>query len=109
MQIYPNYRIDMARGDTLSFALEFEGLGQDLDSAFFTVKTTATDTEPLFQKSLTDGISKVSDDKYLVRIAPDDTSDLDAGEYNFDMQISANGDVFTIMLGVLVLAQDVTF
>lgn len=106
---YPNYQINMVRGDTLSFGLEFEGLGQNLESAFFTVKKNALDEEPLFQKSLGFGISKSEDYKYIVRIAPEDTADLDAGQYPFDLQISANGDVFTIMLGVIVLSQDVTY
>ena len=109
MRNYPNYQINMARGDTLSFGLEFEGLGQDLDSAFMTVKKNALDETPLFQKSLGDGISKTEDYKYIVRVLPEDTEELDAGEYVFDVQITANGDVFTIMLGVLVISQDVTF
>ena len=106
---YPNYQINMARGDTLSFGLEFEGLGQNLDSAFFTVKKNALDEEPIFQKTLSNGITKQEDYVYIVRVAPDDTEDLDAGQYAFDMQVSANGDVYTIMLGVLILSQDVTF
>ena len=94
---YPNYQINMARGDTLSFGLEFEGLGQNLDSAFFTVKKNALDEEPIFQKTLANGITKQEDYVYIVRVAPDDTEDLDAGQYAFDMQVSANGDVYTIM------------
>lgn len=109
MQVYPNYQINMARGDTLSFGLEFSGLGQDLDSAFFTVKKHALDEEPIFQKSFGFGITQDSENTYIVRIAPEDTAELDAGQYAFDLQISANQDVFTIMLGVLVLSQDVTF
>lgn len=108
MRNYPNYQINMARGDTCSFGLEFEGLGQDLDSAFLTVKKNALDESPLFQKSLGEGISKKSDGVYIVRIAPEDTVELDAGQYAFDLQISVNTDVFTIMLGVIILSQDVT-
>ena len=109
MRNYPNYQINMVKGDTLSFGLEFEGLGQNLDSAFMTVKKNALDEEPIFQKSLTNGITKQEDFKYIVRVAPDDTKDLDAGQYAFDVQIGVNGDIFTIMLGVLILSQDVTF
>ena len=108
MKNNPNYQINMVRGDSCSFGLEFEGLGQDLETAFLTVKKNALDTEPLFQKSLGSGISKSDDYKYIVRIAPEDTAELDAGLYSFDVQISVNGDVFTIMLGVIILSQDVT-
>lgn len=109
MRVYPNYQIDMVKGDTLSFGLEFDGLGQDLDTADFTVKVNATDPTALIHKSLGHGITKQEDYKYIIRMDPEDTADLDAGSYNFDVQISANGDVFTIMLGVLILEQDVTW
>ena len=109
MRNYPNYQINMARGDTLSFGLEFEGLGQNLDSAFMTVKKNALDEDFIFQKSLGNGITKKEDYVYIVRVLPEDTAELDAGEYAFDVQITANGDVFTIMLGVLILSQDVTY
>ena len=108
MRNYPNYQINMARGDSCSFGLEFEGLGQDLDTAFLTVKKNALDVEPLFQKSLGAGITKQDSDHYVVRIAPEDTEELDAGQYPFDVQIGVNGDVFTIMLGIIILSQDVT-
>ena len=108
MRNYPNYQIDMVRGDSLSFGLEFEGLGQNLDSADFTVKKDDSDATVLIHKDLTDGISKTEDYKYIVRLAPEDTADLDAGYYHFDMQIGVNSDIFTIMLGILVLEQGVT-
>lgn len=104
-----NYQINMVRGDTLAFGLDFENLDQDLESAFFSVKVNATDDYYIFQKSLENGIYKVADNEYIVRVAPEDTAELDAGNYNFDLQISANGEVFTIMLGIIVLEQDVTW
>jgi hypothetical protein len=108
MRNYPNYQIDMVRGDSLSFGLEFEGLGQNLDSADFTVKKDDSDATVLIHKDLSDGISKTEDYKYIVRLAPEDTADLDAGYYHFDMQVGVNTDIFTIMLGILVLEQGVT-
>lgn len=108
MRNYPNYQIDMVRGDSLSFGLEFEGLGQNLESADFTVKKDDSDATVLIHKDLTDGISKTEDYKYIVRLAPEDTADLDAGYYHFDMQVGVNTDIFTIMLGILVLEQGVT-
>lgn len=104
-----NYQIQMVKGDTLSFGMEFEGLDQDLETAFMTVRKNALDTDIIFQKSLGNGIEKVDENQYIVRVAPEDTKDLDAGNYDFDLQISANGDVFTIIVGVLVLEQDVTY
>lgn len=99
--------ISMVRGDTLAFGMEFTGLDQDLDSAYFTVRKTYTGSV-LFQKSIGSGISKVEENKYRVRIAPEDTEDLNPGIYKYDLEVSANGDVFTILIGDLNLKNDVT-
>ena len=108
MKNYPNYQINMVKGDTCSFGLVFEGLGQDLDTAFLTVKKNPLDSDPIFQLSLGSGITKQDDDNYVVRIIPENTAELDAGQYPFDVQIGVNGDIFTIMLGIIFLSQDVT-
>lgn len=106
--------IRMTRGDTLSFGIEIVdeyGLPfkQDLDRATFSCKNSRTDSRFLFKKTLGDGISKVGEGQYAVRIAPRDTSSAKAGRYFYDLEICANGDVFTIMKGVLELEQDVTY
>ena len=100
--------IKMIRGDTVSFGLEFDGLDQDLDTAFLTVKKNHTDSENLFQKSLSDGITKQNDGLYVVRIAPNDTAGAEAGKYYYDLQIGVNGDYFTILKGVFEIEKDVT-
>lgn len=109
--------ISMVRGDTLAFGIELyeEGNGeelelfaQDLDSAYFTCKQNYTDALNAFQKSLGNGITKLDDGQYVVRIAPEDTANMEAGKYFYDFQISVNDDVFTILKGVLELEHDVT-
>ena len=103
----PEY-ITMVRGDTLSFSMEIIDLGGDLDSAYFTCKKDLDSDDVAFQKSIGDGITKVATDTYTVRIAPDDTYDLDVGRYWYDLVIGKNGDVFTVKHGVLELVYDVT-
>ena len=103
-----NFQINMIKGDTMTFALEFDR-ATEIDSAFFSVKKNATDEGYVFQKTLNDGIYRASENTYVVRVAPDDTSEIEAGNYNFDLEIIINGDVFTLMLGVLVIEQDVTW
>lgn len=105
--------ITMTKGDTLSFGLELydedgNALTEDLTSAFFTCKQNYTDSANLFQKSIGDGITKAEDGKYIVRVAPDDTSGAEAGKYFYDFQISIGSDVFTVLKGVLEIEQDVT-
>lgn len=104
--------IEMFKSTTLAFALEFEGITQELESAYFTVKRDLDIDEPIIQKSLNDGISvvEIADNSisYRVRVAPEDTSNVEIGDYYYDLQISINGDVFTILNGTLKIKQDVT-
>ena len=98
--------IQMVKGDTFSFGIKINGIGQDLDSAYFTCRADGEETNA-FQKTLGDGITKdtekstEADRYYKCRVAPEDTEGLDAGRYLYDFKIGANSDVFTIMLGVL--------
>ena len=103
--------ITMMRGDALSFGLEIqdgEGNPLDVETAYFTSKKTYTDEVTLFQKSLSNGISKDSTGKYIVRVAPEDTAEAEAGKYFYDFQVGLNTDVFTILHGVLEIEPDVT-
>lgn len=106
--------IRMVRGDTLSFGLQLydetgTSFGQDLERAYFTCKSNRSDKRYLFKKSLSDGVSKVGRGSYVVRVAPSDTADAKPGKYFYDLEIGCNGDVFTVMRGVLEIMQDVTF
>lgn len=113
MKILQNeLNIENTRGDTLSFGVEIEDLGQELDTAYFTCKQNPDDDTPLFQKSLDNGITldHITDNKYyyVVRIAPDDTKGLEFGKYYYDLQIGVNEDIFTVAKGILTLEYDVT-
>lgn len=113
MNYYKN-NIKHVKGDTYSSALIVEGLGQALDSVYFTCRDSLkNDSTILFEKSLADGgITQVEYDaekdirKYAVRIDPYDTRNLQAGTYFYDLQITVNTDVFTIMKGDFILEQD---
>lgn len=112
MNYYKN-DIRHIKGDTYSSALIIENLDQNLDTAYFTCRDTLNDdSEALFVKSLNDGISLVEYDdeedvrKYAIRIAPEDTEELQSGTYYYDLELGVNGDVFTIMKGKFILEQD---
>lgn len=106
--------LEMIKGDTLSFAIEieFDDKPQELEKAFFTCKKNLDDGDVVFQKTLEDGISfrKQECNKmyYVVRIAPEDTKDIEAGHYFYDMQIELNNDVFTILTGTLKIRYGIT-
>lgn len=100
--------LTMVRGDTLSFGIEISGIEEDLDSVYFTCKNSYSASDNAFQKALNNGVEKVETGKYRVRVAPEDTFNLESGVYYYDLQIGLNGDVFTIMRGALELEPDVT-
>lgn len=102
-------RFEMMRGDTFYLSIEFDELDSDLSAAYFTVKHSRYDENVVFQKTLSDGISKVSDTEYLIRVAPEDTEDIDAGQYDYDVEVTVNGDKETVAIGVLDIFQDVTW
>lgn len=98
----------MVKGDTKAFIVEIEGLEEDLDSAYFSVKKSTNDEDYIFQKSLSDGIEKVETGKYRVRIAPADTRSVELGTYFYDLQIGLDEDIYTIMRGKLEIAYEIT-
>lgn len=107
---FQNQNITMVKGDTLAFNVQvFDNDGQavTVDSAYMTCKKRPSDTEKVFQKSLNNGIEQ-SDGLMLVRVAPEDTKEVDEGEYFYDFQIGVDDDIFTLMIGVLTLEQDIT-
>ena len=108
MAIIPDTNLAMIRGDTYAFGVEIEDLDQDLETAYFSCKNSADDEEYIFQKTLDDGISKVDTGKYRVRIAPEDTVNLSAKSYRYDLQIGVNGDIYTVLKGELTIAEDIT-
>lgn len=110
MNYYKN-DIRHVKGDTFSCGLTVENLGQDLDTAYFTCRDSLNDnSEALFVKALDDGISIVEQQeniyKYAIRVAPEDTEDLQSGTYYYDLEIGVNSDIFTIMKGKFILEQD---
>ena len=111
--------ITLVRGDTLAFAIELYVideendalvilLNQDLSSCFFSVRKDYTNEEYVFQKSLGNGIEKIETGKYRIRIAPEDTAELEVGNYYYDLEIGLNSDYFTILKGLFAIEYDIT-
>ena len=114
MNYYRN-NIRHCKGDTYSSGLVIEGLGQTVGSIYFTCRENLNDNASiLFQSGLNNGISLVEYDeekdirKYAIRIAPSKTKNLQSGTYYYDLEVSVNSDVFTIMKGKFILEQDST-
>lgn len=106
-----NEYLTMIKGDTLSFNMEIQNLSAPLASAYFSCRKDF-DSEYSFQKSLGDGISQLSLSNgvglYIVRVAPEDTADLEAGQYRYDLEIGIGSDIYTVLNGILEIQEDVT-
>lgn len=106
-----NLNLEMTKGDTFSFGLEIVDLGQSVESAYFTVKNNYDDETYIFQKSLDNGIEldHIEGDNYFykVRIAPNDTKNLEPKKYYYDFEINLNNDTFTILKGILDIEFDI--
>lgn len=105
-----NENITMARGDTVAFNAEIlddKGNVVLVDSADFTCKKRLSEQGNVFHKSLGAGIQQ-SDGLLTVRIAPEDTKEVDAGRYFYDFCLGIENDTYTVMKGVLSIEQDIT-
>lgn len=104
--------IDMIRGDTLNIQFEIEcsteiELSSDDFQVTFSCKQFATDSTYIFQKDKT-AVTQVGYNKFVLRLAPEDTQELNAGYYYYDLQLNIGDDVYTIALGKLQLIRDIT-
>ena len=113
MRMFKNdLNLEMTKGDTLSFGVQIKDLGQELETAYFSVKNNFDDETPIFQKTLGDGIEldhiDGEDYYYKVRVSPTDTKELEPKKYFYDLEINVNSDTFTILKGILDVTYDVT-
>ena len=99
--------LSMVKGDTLAFGFEVEGV-DDLENAFFSCKANRGDDVYIFQQSLGNGIYKIDNGKYGVRVPPAATKGIEAGNYYYDLQIQVNLDIFTVFIGTLEIVQEIT-
>lgn len=99
--------ISMVKGDTLAFGIEIEGV-DELENAYFSCKKNKNDNNYVFQKTLGGGIYKVANGKYGIRVDPNDTKNVEAGLYYYDLQIDINLDVYTVLIGQLEIVEEIT-
>ena len=102
--------LEMVRGDTFAFGVRVTNLdGAQVTGIWFTIRKVASEDPIVVQKSIGDGVTPVGDGYYRVRVAPEDTAEIEAGRYNYDLQIDIGEDVYTPIAGKIRIAQDVTW
>lgn len=101
-----NTMLEMVRGDTFEFTMTFDGLAADLSSAYFTINNGMSN---LVQLSIGNGITKIGDGVYDVKMSPADTATKSPGRYHYDCEVTtADGEVYTILIGWITIRQDYT-
>ena len=102
-------QIEMVRGDTFEFVATFDDLVADLSASAFTVKPLNGGAAVVSKTLANGGITKVASGIYDVKVDPADTTSVAPGTYGYDFEITtADGDVHTIMLGMISVIQDIT-
>lgn len=109
-----DYKISFTKGDTYALAVKFKNITDDLSSAYFTVKENADD-EPLIQKSLGAGVSKIDDrtykqeKTYKIQLQSEDTANLEPlVQYLYDFRVAFGNVVQTILSGVFVVKHSIS-
>ena len=105
--------MQFTRGDTQP--LKFQRLDADgepitdvPDEMYFTVKKDYSVKEIVFQKNL-DDMTLGDDDNWHFVIDPEDTQELPVGNYVYDIEVTTDGNVFTISKGTLKLLPEATW
>lgn len=110
-----NMEIIMPRGDIRQVMFSAQGDDQDaavcdFDEIYFTVKHAYTDRMYLFQKKLSTGGIRLTDDGYYqFTIQPKDTDRLPFGDYIFDIEVVRGNDIKQTFIGHLKLTEEVTY
>ena len=109
-----NFKISFTKGDTYALAVKFKNIAEDLRNAYFTVKENPDD-EPLIQKSLGAGIDKIDDREYKnektykIQLQAEDTANIEPlVQYLYDLQVTIDNVVKTVLSGVFVVTHSVT-
>lgn len=111
MGLTQHITMSMIRGDTKTFYLVFDGdgLSEDLTQVWCTCRKDYTSEDVVFAKTLTGGgVTKEDTNRYLIRIAPMDTLTTLPGVYKYDVQYQYGEDVYTPIIGDLVINYGVT-
>ena len=103
--------IKITRGDSYGFNFKVTdktGTVQELDAVYFSVKENPDDENYVFQKSLSDGVTQLTDGGYYVKVEPSDTKDLAKQRYYYDLELTVGDDVYTPRKGYFEVKWDVT-
>ena len=105
--------LENIRGDTFKLPIQLknndEVIKVKVEKMYFTIKDVAYSKDVILQKKLDDGITFDSETGiYLVEIKPEDTDNLNFGDYEYDLEIINNGEVETPLIGTFKITKEIT-
>ena len=92
---------NVKKGDDFSFTLRFKNLPADLTTCRFGVKRDFDSEIMLIEKTLNNGIDKVSDGVYRVTILHGESDTLEPEQYVYDLRFTLGNIVSTPLSGFL--------
>lgn len=98
---------NVKRGDTFCFTITFKNLTEDLDTFVFGLKEDYNDETYVIEKSLGDGIDKISTGKYRVTFSAEESADLEPNQYIYDLRFTLDDIVNTPLSGYLIIEETV--
>lgn len=98
---------NVKQGDEFSFTVTFKNLQEDLTTFRMGVKKDYADTSMIIEKSLGNGITKISTGKYRIDFTPSETADLTPDFYVYDLRMTIGSTVFTPLYGYLNIQETV--
>lgn len=98
---------NVKQGDEFSFTVTFKNLQEDLTTFNMGVKKEYTDETLLVNKSLGNGITKITTGKYRVDFSPEETQTLTPDFYVYDLRFTLGSVVFTPLYGYLNIQETV--
>lgn len=109
-----NFKIEYTKGDTYALQMTFKNVTQDLTTAFFTVKENIDD-EPLIEKTIGAGISKINENfykqeiVYKLQLQAEDSRNLQVDfPYLYDLKIAVGNVIKTAISGNFIVKHNVT-
>jgi hypothetical protein len=105
-------QISLPRGDirNIRFNVTSDGTAYtDFTEVYFSVKSSTTKRDLLFQKKLSDGSIIQDGDYYTLRIESADTENLEYRKYVFDIEVVKGNIIKQTTLGELIITPEVTF
>lgn len=109
-----NQNIEIVKGDTCIFDFELKGLGSDVSPSFELICREKPEGTKYFDcKSSDNEITQESYDStndiytYSVYIAPSQTTELNVGRYYYDLKMTLDSNVYTLLRGRFELVYDV--